>query len=139
MADTKKTSKTADPFDVVTNFNPESFKEGYEKLAEGVSAYADFHRGSVEAVIKSAGAFAKGVEKLTTEQASFAKDALDEGVSTAKAAATSNSVQEALDLQSEFVRTCVEKNLSQFNTTKPHITGNDIDIYCPDASQRKSS
>ena len=115
MAEAKKTEKVSDPFEILTTFSPDTFKEGYEKLAGGVSDFADFQRDSVEAVIKSAGAFAKGIEKLTNEQATFAKETFEAGASTAKAAASSNSVQEAFDVQSDFMRTTVEKNLNQIN------------------------
>ncbi|MEM8985256.1 MAG: phasin family protein [Pseudomonadota bacterium] len=115
MAETKKTEKSADPFGITSSFSPESFKEGYEKVTASMTDYADFHRDAVDALIKSAGVFAKGVEKLTSENAAFAKAALDEGVSTAKSAASSGSVQEAMDIQAEFMRGRVEKNLNQIN------------------------
>ncbi len=115
MTTEKKTAKAADPFESMTNFNPESFKEGYEKLAEGVSAAADFQKGSFDAVVASAGAVAKGVEKLTSEQAAFVKSSFENGVETAKAAAASGSVQEALEINSDFLRSSFEKNLNQFN------------------------
>ena len=115
MATTKNTTNGAEAFEALTQLNPESFKEGYEKFAEGVSAFADFQKGSVEAVMASAGAFAKGFEKLASEQSAFVKASFEEGVATAKAASSSKSVQEAIDLNSEFVREAVQKNLGQFN------------------------
>ena len=115
MATTKKAANTAETFETMTAMSPETFKQGYEKMAEGFSTFADFQKGSMEAVMASAGAFAKGVEKLATEQSTFVKAAFEDGVATAKAASGSKSVQEAIDLNSEFVREAVEKNLGQFN------------------------
>lgn len=112
MAAAKK--NTADAFDIKA-LSPESFKEGYEKFAEGVSTMADFHKESLNAMMASAGAFAKGVEKVTAEQASFSKAAFEDTVATAKAAAGSKTVQDAIELNSEFMRTTVEKNLGQIN------------------------
>lgn len=112
MATAKKT--TADAFDMAA-FSPDAFKQGYEKLAESMTAAADFHKESLNALMASAGAFAKGFEKLTTEHASFSKTAYEDVVATAKAAASSKTLQEAVELNSDFVRTTVEKNLGQIN------------------------
>jgi len=115
MAAAKKTTATvADAFDMKA-FSPEAFKEGYEKFAEGVSSFADFQKESLDALMASAGAFAKGVEKLTAEQSAFTKAAFEETVATAKAATAAKTLQEAIELNSEFVRETVEKNLGQIN------------------------
>ncbi|WP_425409079.1 phasin family protein [Hyphococcus sp.] len=114
MAATKKTKTAADAFEI-SGFSPESFKDGYEKFAEGMTAVADFHKESLEALMASAGAFAKGVEKLTAEQSAFSKSAFEDTVAKAKAAASSSTVQEAIELNSDFVRSSMEKNLGQIN------------------------
>ncbi len=114
MAATKKTASAADAFDF-KGFSPESFKDGYEKFAEGMTTFADFQKESLNAVMASAGAFAKGVEKLTAEQTAFSKAAFEETVANAKAAASSKTVQEAIELNNDFVRAAVEKNLGQIN------------------------
>ncbi len=115
MAATKKTAGPTEAFETLTAMNPESFKEGYEKFAEGVSTVADFQKEAMDALMASAGAFAKGVEKLASEQTAFTKAAFEDTVANAKAAASAKSVQEAIDLNGEFVRTTVEKNLGQVN------------------------
>ena len=117
MATTTKKTTTTDTtgFEALTNFDSETYKQGYEKFAEGVSSFADFNKGSFDAVIASATAFAKGFEKAAKEQSEFFKTAYDEGVATAKAASASKSVQEAVELNSEFVRGSFEKNLGQIN------------------------
>ena len=115
MAAAKKTTtKAADAFEIKA-FSPESFKEGYEKFAEGVSSFADFQKESLNALMVSAGAFTKGFEKLTAEQTAFSKAAYEDTVATAKAASASKTVQEAFELNSDFVRLSVEKNLGQIN------------------------
>lgn len=114
MAATTKTTTAADAFDFKA-FSPESFKDGYEKFAEGLTAIADFQKDSLNATMASAGEFAKGVEKLTAEQTAFSKAAFEDTVASAKAAAASKTVQEAVELNSDFVRTSIEKNLGQIN------------------------
>lgn len=113
MATTKKTTDGAEVFEKMMSVSPESFKEGYEKIAESMTAVADFQKGSMEAVMASAGAFAKGFEKLTAEHTSFAKSAFEDSLASAQAATSSKNVQEAVDLNREFVRKAIETNLGQ--------------------------
>ncbi|WP_375202716.1 phasin family protein [Hyphococcus sp.] len=109
------TAKTAaDAFDMKA-FGPDSFKEGYDKFAEGMSSFADFQKESLNAMMASAGAFTKGMEKLTSESAAFSKSAFEETVATAKAASAAKTLQEAMELNSDFMKTSVEKNLGQIN------------------------
>ncbi|MEM8770746.1 MAG: TIGR01841 family phasin [Pseudomonadota bacterium] len=115
MSNAKKTANEANPFENMTTMSPEMFKEGYEKFAEGVSAFADFNKGSLEAMMTAAGAFSKGVEKITAENSTYMKTAYEKGVAAAKSAASAKSVQEIVDIQSEFARDAVEQNLGQAN------------------------
>ncbi len=115
MATAKKAESAANNFDAFASINPEAFKEGYEKFAEGVSAVADYNKGALEAVIAAAGAYSKGVEKLTAENAEFVKASYERAVSAGKAVTGAKSAQEAFDIQSDFARESVEKNLNQAN------------------------
>jgi phasin family protein len=110
-------------FETLTSFSPDTYKEGYEKFAKGMSSWADFQRGSVEALMASAGVLAKGFEKAASSQVSFAKEQFEEGVATAKAAAATKSVQEAIELQNEFFRTAFERNVGQVSKLADHWTG----------------
>ncbi len=113
MAATKKTVQETNAFESMMAFNPESYKEGSEKFAEGVTTFTDFQKNYLEAVMASAGAFAKGVEKLTAEQTAFAKSSFEEGVAIAKAASSAKSLQESVDINSTYAREAIEKNLGQ--------------------------
>jgi len=115
MATAKKTETGANAFDAFATINPDSFKEGYEKFAEGVSGMADFNKDALEAVMTSANAYTKGMEKLTAENTEFVKGFYERAVSVGKNVAAAASPQEAFDIQSEFARESVEQNLSQAN------------------------
>ncbi len=124
MAAKKSAENTAtESFEALTTFSPDAFKDGYEKFAKGLNSWADFQKNSVEAFMASAGVFAKGFEAAASTQASFVKEQFEEGVATAKAAAASKSVQEAIELQNEFVRTSFEKNLGHATKLADHWTG----------------
>ncbi|GJL94389.1 MAG: hypothetical protein DHS20C05_07940 [Hyphococcus sp.] len=115
MTTTKETASESNPFEAFTFASPDTFKQGYEKFAEGVSAFTDFQKGAFEAMTASTSAFTKGVEKLTSEQAAFTKSFYENGIATAKAASASKSAQEALDINTEYFRDVVEQNLGQAN------------------------
>lgn len=115
MATAKKATEETNAFDSMMSVNPDAFKQGYEKFAEGMSSFADFNKSSLEAMMTSSGAFAKGVEKITAAQTEFAKSSFETGVSAAKSIASSKSPQEVFDIQSEFAREAIERNLGQVN------------------------
>ncbi len=120
MATAKKTAAANDTLETLAGVNTGAFKEGYEKFAQGMSTFADFHKDSLEAFMASAGALAKGAEKAASEQSAYLKSCYEEGVAAAKAAATSKSAQEAFDIQSDYFRAAFEKNLGQLNKMSDH-------------------
>ncbi len=115
MATTKKATDGAEVFETLTTLSPESLKEGYEKMSEGFTAFADLQKNSMEAMMAAAGVFTKGAEKLASEQSAFVKSLFEDGVASAKAVSGTKNVQEAMELNSDFLRGAVEKNLGQFN------------------------
>jgi phasin family protein len=118
---TKKTA-TAEGFETL-GFSPDAFKDGYEKFAKSLNSFADFQKGSLEAMMASANTFAKGFEKAASAQAGFVKEQYEETVALAKAAASSKSVQETIELQSEFAKTVFERNLGIVTKLADHWNG----------------
>lgn len=117
-----KKSAAAEGFDTLS-FNTDTFKDGYEKFAKGLNSFADFHKGSLEAMMASANAYAKGFEKAASAQAGVVKEQYEDGVALAKAASASKSVQETIELQTEFARTMFERNLGLVSTLADHWNG----------------
>ncbi len=113
MATAKKDAKAFDGFAALDS---ETFKDGYEKFARGFSTLADFNKDSADAFMKSAGVVGKGFETAATTQASFAKESFEDTVAAAKAVAGTKSVQEVMELQSEYLRGVMEKNVSHATT-----------------------
>ena len=111
MTTTKKTAENANPFEALTTFGPDSFKEGYEKFAEGASDFADFQKKSFDAAVASSNAYAKGFEKIVAAQNAFVKSVFEDGVAAAKEAASADSPQAAFDANAKYASDAVEKNL----------------------------
>ncbi len=122
MAATKKTVGD-NGFDAMSAMNPETLKEGYERMSKGMTALADFQKESLEAVIASASACARGFEKAASEQSAFMKEAYEEGVAAQKAASTAKSLQEAFEVHTEFARNSFEKNLNFASKLAEHWSG----------------
>ena len=107
-----KGTADATGFDAMTAMNPETLKEGYERMAKSVSTIAEFQKGAMDAMMSSAGAYARGLEKASAEHSAFVKEAYEDSAAATKAASTAKSVQEAMEIQSDFARAAFEKNLS---------------------------
>ena len=120
MATAKKTTSTADAFETTAAINADAFKEGYEKMTKGMSELADFQRNSLEALMSSAGLFAKSVEKAASAQSEFLKSSYEESIAAVKAASSSKSVQDAMEIQTDYLRSALEKNISHFNKLADH-------------------
>ncbi len=109
---TAKNAKSAEVFDLGGMMSPEAFKEGYERASDSLRSFADFQKDTMDALMESANVCARGVEKAASEQSAFVKETYDEGAAAAKAASTASSVQEAIEIQSEFGRAAIERQMS---------------------------
>lgn len=121
----------AETFEVFTNANPEAFKQGYEKLSERVGAFAEFNKASIEAMMTAAGALSRGVEHAASDNAAFLKAAYEDGVAAFKATASSKSAQEIIDIQMDYVRTAMGKNMAQLTKMSEHWTATAKDASEP--------
>jgi phasin family protein len=120
MAATKKAANEA--FEAFTAAKPEAFKEGYEKIAKGMTNLTNFNKDALEAMIASAGTLTRGVERATADQTAFLKAAYEDSVAVFKATASCKSLLEAIDIQSEYVRSQMTKNLGQLGKMSEHWT-----------------
>lgn len=91
----------------------EALKDGFEKAVKNYDHLLGFGKDTVEAYIRSANAAGKGVEALHSEIYSFSKHSLDESITATKAVLGSKTVQEAVELQSDFARAQFEAYVSQ--------------------------
>lgn len=117
MAARKAANETFDAFSIAA---PEAMKEGYEKFAKGLTGFADFNKSALEAVMASAGTLTRGVERATADNTAYLKTAYEEGVAAFRATTSSKSLQEAIDVQGEYMRAAVGKNLAQISKMSEH-------------------
>ncbi len=75
--------------------------------------FVTFGQGNVEALVKSSQIVATGLQELTKQMAATAQASMDEMMTTFRAMSGVKSIKDAVELQTSFARTSVEKALTQ--------------------------
>src|SRR5260370_31517504 len=88
---------------------------GMKTMIKSTEDFFAFGQANVEAFVKSGQIWAAGVQELTKLFATTTKAVFDESVATSKALSSAKSVTEAIDLQSTFAKSVVEKALAESN------------------------
>lgn len=90
-------------------------KENVEKAMKNSEEALAFAQGNVEAFVKASQIYAAGLQDLSTQLASSSKASIEEGVAFSKSLMGVKSVKEAVDLQTGFAKTSIEKVVSESN------------------------
>jgi phasin family protein len=88
---------------------------GMKTMIKNAEDFLAFSQANVEAFVESGQIWAAGVQELTKLFATTTKASFDESVATFKAISSAKSVTEAIDLQSTFATSVVEKALAESN------------------------
>jgi len=88
---------------------------GMKTMMKSTEDLVAFGQANLEAFVKSGQIWSAGVQELTKQFASTAKASFEESVSTFKAISTAKSVKEAMELQSTFAKSALEKAMAESN------------------------
>ena len=121
MATVKK-DLTKETFETFTAASNDAVKEGIEKSMAAVNDLSAFHKNSVEAVIASATTASKGFEELNALAAGYAKKSMEDGMVAAKSLASAKSVQEVIEIQSDYTKSSLEAYLAEMNKVSDHVS-----------------
>jgi phasin family protein len=88
-------------------------KAGVEKAMKTAEELVAFSQGNIEALVKSSQIWATGMQDLSKHMAAAAKASMDESMSAFKALSSVKSLKDALELQSSFARSAMEKSLAE--------------------------
>jgi phasin family protein len=105
---TKTTTIGAENYENALHTGAEAVKDGFEKAAKGYEQFVTFSKDTAEAVMKSANAAGKGFETFNSEVFAYARKSVEDSVSASKAIMAAKSVDEAIQLQTEFGKTAFE-------------------------------
>ncbi len=88
-------------------------KKSVETATKSYDDVLTFNRETLEALMQAGSVAAKGVEEINAELLTFNKVAFEDGVEAAKAVMSAKTVQEAVDLQTEWVKASFDGYLAQ--------------------------
>ena len=95
-------------------------KVGLDKVLKTGEKVTEFGKGNLEAVMKSGQILTSGLTEMSRLMVENARTGFEEAMSVFKAATSVTSVKEAIELQSNFARTRMEKVVSQSGQLTEH-------------------
>jgi phasin family protein len=88
-------------------------KQGYDRAVKTAEQLAKFHQGNLEAMMKASQILATGLQDISKHVAANAQASMEESVSTFRALTTVKSLKEALELQTSFAKSSLEKAMAE--------------------------
>lgn len=107
----------------MTAASNDALKEGFEKSISAVNEASAFHKDTVDAVIESASVAGRSLEELNANSVAYAKTAMEEGVAVTKAVSSARSVQEVLEIQTDYAKSSMDAYLAELNKTSELFAG----------------
>ncbi|NWG47491.1 MAG: phasin family protein [Alphaproteobacteria bacterium] len=91
----------------------DSMKQSFERMMGSYDKLASFSKENVDAFVQATTAATKGLEAINSEILSFSKQSVEDSMSAAKAAMKARSVQEFVELNSDFSKTAFDHYVGQ--------------------------
>jgi phasin family protein len=88
-------------------------KEGVEKAVKSSEEMLAFSKGNMEALVKATQIYATGLQDLSKQMAASSKASIEETVAFSKTLMGIKSVKEAVDLQTSFTKSSIEKAVAE--------------------------
>ncbi len=126
-----QTTAVNETIEKITAAGNEAFKEGFEKSIKSINDVSAFQKDNLDAVIASATVAGKGAEKLNADTMNFAKKSMEDTVAASKALTSAKSVQEMIELQTNFMKSSMDAYMSQINSVTDLYAGTVKDAMAP--------
>jgi phasin family protein len=91
----------------------QAFKETVEKSLAGLGEMNATSKRNLEAVVESVTAATRGAETLGAQALAFSKKSFEDGVAAAQSLGSAKSVQEVVEIQTNFAKSAMETYLSE--------------------------
>lgn len=88
-------------------------KEGVDRAMKTAEQFAQFQQGNIEAMMKSGQVLAAGLQDLGKHVAATSQANFEEAVATFRQLTTVKSLREAIELQTSFAKTSLEKAMAE--------------------------
>lgn len=93
--------------------NQAKLKEGVEKMMKTAEEMMSFSQGNMEAMMKATQIYASGVQDISKSFAASSKGSLEHSVAFTKSLMGIKSVKEAVELQSGYAKSSLEKAVQE--------------------------
>jgi len=113
------------------NNGADAVKAGFDKAFRGYDHFLGYGQETLEAYLKAANAAGKGAETFHNEFFAWSRQSLEEGVNAAKAVMASKSVQEAIELQTDFARSAFDGYVNEMSKLGEIMTNAARDSLAP--------
>jgi phasin family protein len=90
-------------------------KEGIEKAVKTSEELLAFSQGNLEAFVKATQIYATGFQDISKHVAAASKDSVEQSVAFSKSLMGVKSVKEAVDLQTGYAKSSIEKAVAESN------------------------
>jgi phasin family protein len=112
-AGTSRTNGSSEALESMVSAGSDAVRQSFDRAVAGYDQLAAFNKATVEAIIQSANATAKGFEAINSEALAYSRQTIEESVAAAKAAIGSKSIQELIELQSDFAKSAIDSYVGQ--------------------------
>ena len=113
MASRKSTHSSDATADAAFLNGAEVIKDGFEKAVKTYEQFLGFGKDNTEAVLKSANAAGKGIEIMNGELFAYTRKFFDGSVSATKAVLAARTLEEALQLQTEYGKALFQSQVEE--------------------------
>lgn len=115
-AKVEKPEAEKEPFENAAKASSDAMQDGFEQVMRTAGEFGDHVKANTEALVDSLTIAGKGIEAINTEMSELAKTSLEKGVATAQALASAKSLQDVVELQSDYAKTAMETYLAGLTT-----------------------
>jgi phasin family protein len=109
----------------------QALREGVEKTSATIAELSAQSKQNLEALTASATAAQKGAEALSAQVVSYSKSSWETGVAAAQTISQARSIQELIELQTNFAKSAMETYLSEVTKMTETVTGSVKDSFKP--------
>ena len=106
-------------------------REGMEKTTASLAELSAHSKSNLEALTASATAAQKGAEALSAQALSYGKTSWEHSVAAAQSISQARSVQELIELQTNFAKSAMETYLAEVTKMTETLTGSVKDSLKP--------
>lgn len=102
-------------FEQVKEAASNAFKDGVEKVTANFHEATASGQANIDAFVAASQIVGKGMSEIAAIATQYSKTAFEDGVQTAKGLGSAKSLQEAMELQAEFVKSSISNWMQDFN------------------------